>query len=267
MIKAVFFDLDDTLLWDKKSIALAFRQTCLHASIEKNVDPNQLEVFVRQAARTLYEGYDIYPFTVNIGINPFEGLWGEFRDEGREFAALREVAPHYQREAWYEGLQKLGVYDEAFALELAHLFPIERRKHPVVYDDTFSTLNALKDNVQLVLITNGSPDLQNTKLELTPELVPYFDHILISGAFGQGKPKVRMFEEALSRLEIAPNETLMVGDNLHTDILGANASDIPSVWLNRDRVLNNTDSKPTFEIHSLQDLLELENLKQSLANQ
>ena len=28
MVKAIFFDLDDTLLWDKKSVETAFQETC-----------------------------------------------------------------------------------------------------------------------------------------------------------------------------------------------------------------------------------------------
>ena len=77
----------------------------------------------------------------------------------------------------------------------------------------------LKGKYKLLLLTNGSPDLQNTKLEITPELVPYFDQIVISGAFGKGKPDPSIFEHALSLLEIDKEEALMVGDNLMTDII------------------------------------------------
>ncbi len=52
MIKAIFFDLDDTLLWDKRSIQLAFEQTCLFARQEHpDLDPVQLEQDVREAAK------------------------------------------------------------------------------------------------------------------------------------------------------------------------------------------------------------------------
>lgn len=36
MMKAVFFDLDDTLLWDEKSVSTAFSKTCLKA--EENTE-------------------------------------------------------------------------------------------------------------------------------------------------------------------------------------------------------------------------------------
>ena len=38
MIKAIFFDLDDTLLWDQKSVKEAFVATCLKASEKFNID-------------------------------------------------------------------------------------------------------------------------------------------------------------------------------------------------------------------------------------
>ena len=54
MVKAIFFDLDDTLLWDKKSVATAFEKTCQHAADTYEVDPRSLEEAVRAAARDLY---------------------------------------------------------------------------------------------------------------------------------------------------------------------------------------------------------------------
>ena len=38
MIKAIFFDLDDTLFWDQKSVKEAFASTCLIASEKFNID-------------------------------------------------------------------------------------------------------------------------------------------------------------------------------------------------------------------------------------
>lgn len=78
MIKAVFFDLDDTLLWDQKSVKEAFVATCTYASGKYNLKPEELEEAVRKEARELYASYETYEFTQMIGINPFEGLWGDF---------------------------------------------------------------------------------------------------------------------------------------------------------------------------------------------
>jgi putative hydrolase of the HAD superfamily len=256
MIKAIFFDLDDTLLWDQKSVKEAFFATCRLAEERFGIDASQLEEAVRQTARNLYSSYETYEFTQMIGINPFEGLWGDFLDEQEDLKKLKNIVPSYRREAWALGLKKLGIDDPDLAAELGERFPQERRKAPFVYEETFEVLDELKDNYQLILITNGSPNLQNSKLALTPELIPYFDHIVISGDFGKGKPDPSIFEHALSRLSLQKEEVIMVGDNLMTDILGANRAGIKSVWINRHQKDRN-DVIPTYEIQHLEELFTI----------
>lgn len=254
MIRAIFFDLDDTLLWDKKSVKTAFEKTCLTAKEKYAVNPEVLEEAVREEARKLYATYETYDFTKMIGINPFEGLWGVFDDEGESFQKMKDIVPTYRAQAWTGGLQKLGIEDEEFGAELASLFIENRKKSPFIYEETFQVLDQLKEDYQLVLITNGSPSLQNTKLEITPELAPYFDDIIISGSFGVGKPDVSIFEYALQNCNIKPEEALMVGDNRMTDILGANRAGIPSVWINRENEAPIEAVTPTYEITNLEQL-------------
>ncbi|WP_040208818.1 HAD family hydrolase [Neobacillus jeddahensis] len=257
MIKAVFFDLDDTLLWDQKSIKTAFAATCKVAEERYGVDARQLEEAVRAAARDLYTSYEFYPFTQMIGINPFEGLWGNFLDNHHDqFRKMKETVPAYRRNAWTAGLKTIGVEDLDFGYELAERFPQERCQAPFVYEETFAILDSLKDDYQLLLLTNGSPDLQNTKLAITPELIPYFDHIVISGDFGRGKPDPAIFEHALSLNSLSREEVLMVGDNLMTDILGANRAGIKTIWINRDNK-ERSEIIPTYEINHLQELTRI----------
>ncbi|MBM7656267.1 HAD family hydrolase [Neobacillus cucumis] len=263
MIKAIFFDLDDTLLWDQKSVKEAFVATCKVAEERYGINAEQLEEAVREAARELYSSYDFYSFTQMIGINPFEGLWGNFADENLEdFRKMKETVPSYRKDAWTAGLKKMGIDNLELGQELAERFPLERRKSPFVYEETFDTLNQLKGNYQLLLLTNGSPELQNTKLEITPELVPYFDQIVISGDFGRGKPDPSIFEHALSLMGLQKDEVIMVGDNLMTDVLGANRAGIKTVWINRHDKERN-EVIPTYEIKHLEELFSiLEEIKE-----
>ena len=256
MIKAIFFDLDDTLLWDQKSIKEAFVATCKIAEERYGINHDELEEAVREAARTLYASYEFYPFTQMIGINPFEALWGNFLDVHDEFPKMKAAVPLYRKDAWTLGLKKMGVDDPDFGFLLAERFPEERRNAPFVYDETFQTLSELSGNYQLLLLTNGSPDLQNTKLSITPELVPFFDQIVISGDVGRGKPDPVIFDHALSCMGVQKEEVIMVGDNLMTDILGANRAGIKSVWINRHQKVR-TDVIPTYEIQHLSELFRI----------
>ncbi|MDC3415050.1 HAD family hydrolase [Terrihalobacillus insolitus] len=256
MIKALFFDLDDTLLWDQKSVKVAFTATCNIAKDQLGIDPNQLEIAVRKNARQLYATYPTYPFTQMIGINPFEGLWGEFNDDGKDFNQLKAIVSDYRRNAWITGLKDIGIDDVELGEFLAETFPIERKKHPFVFDDSFEVLDQLKHNYTLLLLTNGAPSLQNTKLSITPKLKTYFDHIVISGNFGKGKPDPSIFVHGLETVSLKRDEVLMIGDNLMTDILGATRAGIPSVWINRfDKERN--EVKPDFEIKKLQELFTI----------
>lgn len=256
MIRGIFFDLDDTLLWDEKSVKLAFANTCKRAEEKYGLNPLSLEEAVRKEARELYQSYETFPFTQMIGINPFEGLWGEFHDEWEPFHKLREIAPTYRAESWRRGLLALGIDDPPFAKELGEQFPVERKKAPVIFDDTFPTLEKLRGNYKLLLLTNGSPQLQRLKLSLTPDLPPNFDEIVISGEVGKGKPDPAIFVYALEKIGLSKNEVVMVGDNLMTDILGANGIGIQSVWLNR-RKAKGEKVKPTYEIKNLNELFSI----------
>ncbi|WP_342471921.1 HAD family hydrolase [Metasolibacillus sp. FSL H7-0170] len=256
-IQTIIFDLDDTLLWDKKSVQTAFDHTCAYASERHSVDAKQLEQAVRESARELYESYETYDYTVLIGINPFEGLWGTFDDPTEMFQKMKELVPAYRAQAWTGGLAKLGIADATFGAELGERFVEERKKSPFLYEDTFAVLDELKGKYQLILLTNGAPSLQNLKLEITPELVPYFDHIIISGDFGKGKPDASIFEYVLEKASATVEKSIMVGDNLMTDILGSSRIGMKNVWINRENKEPHPDVKPTYEVESLTQLLKL----------
>ena len=136
-----------------------------------------------------------------IGINPFEGLWANFtQGEDENFRKLEKLAPGYRTESWTRGLAALGIEDRELGYKLGEMFAAERRSRPYVYEETFRVLDALKGKYKLLLLTNGSPDLQKEKLAGVPEIAPYFDHIVISGEFGQGKPATAIFNYALGLL-------------------------------------------------------------------
>lgn len=257
LIKTIIFDLDDTLLWDKKSVETALQMTCLYAEKECGVKAGELEQAIRSEAAAAYAETEVYEFTKSIGINPFEGLWGEFDDAGEQFQNMKRLMPAYRRTAWTNALKKSGIENDRLAEQLSEYFPAMRRRNPFIYEETFHILDHLKGRYQLVLLTNGSPSLQQTKLTISPEIAPYFNTIIVSGAFGVGKPNVSIFEYALTKTGSQKAETLMVGDNLLTDILGANRAGIKSVWVNREQKTAYNSIFPDFEIRNLQELMPL----------
>ncbi|KMK76178.1 HAD family hydrolase [Alkalihalobacillus pseudalcaliphilus] len=255
-MKAIFFDLDDTLLWDKKSIDTAFAKTSQDVENKYQVNAQLFEETARKIARSLYEEYETYSFTQLIGINPFEGLWGHFEEDHPEFQKMNAMVKNYHFDTWEKSLKQVGIVDKSYAKELAIKFRTYRMESPFLYEESLEVLERLQKDYRLLLLTNGSPQLQNTKLSITPELKPYFEKIIISGDFGKGKPEPAIFQYALDEMNLEKDEVMMVGDNLMTDILGANRVGIRSVWLNREKKEMN-EVKPNDEISDLHDLFPL----------
>ena len=256
-IETIIFDLDDTLLWDKQSIKTAFEKTSEVAAQKYNMDSVEFEEVVKKEARALYESYETYPYTVQIGINPFEGLWGTFDDPTPQFQQMKQLIHTYQVTAWANGLKQFGIDNLQFAEQLAATFIEQRKNHPYLYEDTVDILNKLKGQYKLLLLTNGAPSLQNLKLQITPELAPYFDHIFISGDFGVGKPDASIFRHVIETANIDVDTSIMVGDNLMTDILGSNRVGMRNVWINREGKVPNGEVPFTYEVKSLTELYHL----------
>ena len=112
---------------------------------------------------------------------------------------------------------------------------------------------------RLVMITNGSSQGQRAKIRRF-ELAHYFDHILIEGEFGFGKPDFRIFRKALELTGAKPSDAWMVGDHLYRDVVGAQACGIKGIWLDADGVGLPSDLlvKPDRIIRSLFELLQPE---------
>jgi putative hydrolase of the HAD superfamily len=258
-VKAVLFDLDDTLLWDERSVHESFEAVCAAAAREvPAIRPDRLEEAVRREARALYQTYETFPFTQMIGINAFEALWAHFTEGSQpEFRRLQELAPRYRTEAWTRGLSAVGVDNPDLGYRLGEMFAEERRARPIVFEETFEILDRLKGRYKLLLLTNGAPDLQQEKLDGVPELAGYFERIVISGTYGEGKPSPAIFRYAMDLLGIDATEGIMVGDKLTTDILGSNRVGMRNLWLNRHGIKRDDSIVPAYEAPDLRPLPEL----------
>ncbi len=252
--EAIIFDLDDTLVVEVASADAAFLAACTLAHEKHGIEPNELHRTVRKKASELWHGSPTHPYCRAIGISSWEGLWARFIGDGPDLEALRVWAPTYRHESWYRALAEYGVTDHMFADELAETFQRERRARHVVYPDVEPVLKKLRATYRLALLSNGAPDLQREKIRGS-KLRPYFDTILISGEVGVRKPDPAIFAMTLDGLGVGPDDALVVGNSLTSDIAGAKNAGITAVWLNRDDVENATDIEPDFEISTLDELV------------
>lgn len=252
-IRALIFDLDDTLVVEEASAEAAFLETGELARTRYGIDPAQLHTRLRRACRELWYAFPSHPYCKKIGVSSWEGLWAEFIGPDPELAALRAWAPRYRRDSWLAALRQFGIDDAALASELGETFPRVRRQKHIVYPDVFGTLEMCARSFRLGLLTNGAVDLQERKIAGSG-IARFFDEVLISGAVGLRKPNPRLFEILLGRLAVGAEAALMIGNNLESDIEGAQRAGMRAVWVNRSGERADNGVVPDWEISSLEEL-------------
>jgi HAD superfamily hydrolase (TIGR01662 family) len=85
----------------------------------------------------------------------------------------------------------------------------------------------------LGMISNASDEHDVQTLVNKHGLRKYFRHVLVSAALGIRKPHPEIFKQALDYWQVPAERTVMIGDTLGADILGANQAGIASVWIAR----------------------------------
>ena len=251
-IRAVIFDLDDTLVVEKASAEAAFLAACELARDKYGLCPRALHEAVRRTCRELWYASDMHPYCKEIGISSWEGMWARFDGDEANLKALRKFAPVYRIQSWVNALAEFDIVDLSLAAELADAFCAERRKRHIVFDDVMGVLDKL-GKYRLAIVSNGAPDLQREKLAGSG-LGSYFEAVVISGEQGTGKPDPKLFEIVLEQLGVKTDEAIVVGNSRNTDILGAQNANIKSVWLNRDNCDYDSDVVADYEISGLDEL-------------
>jgi putative hydrolase of the HAD superfamily len=106
----------------------------------------------------------------------------------------------------------------------------------------------------LHLITNGFEKTQWSKIK-NSQIDHFFTHVITSEASNSMKPEKEIFEFALNKASAVANESIMIGDNLEADILGASNAGIDTIFVNH---INAPQTIPsTFSITDLSQLKDI----------
>ena len=256
-VRAVLLDLDETLIEEESSNDASALAACEIAFARHGVDRACLFAAMRKRSGELWRAGPMFDYCRDIGISSREGLWGSFLGDDATLARLRDWSAEYKIRAWTDALRDLSIDDDALAAELAQFFERDRRKRHIVFPEILRVLNELKQNYKLAMLTNGAIDIQRDKIHGS-NLAAFFDPIIISGELGSGKPNPKLFQMALERLAVTPDQCVMIGDSLTRDIAGARAVGIRTIWLNRFQgKIADHQPTPDFELKDLVRLPEI----------
>lgn len=216
--KAVLFDLDDTLLNRDQAvdnIFLMIIEKC-YGDVKPSVKKEMLKKF---------KEYDRRDYGYSDKTKVFESLFDEF-------------PPKFK-------LSSNSIQD-FWNLHFPNCFSIKQ--------STINIVNEIKKQAEIAIITNGTAQRQRAKI-MNTNLNRYFDMIFISEEVGISKPDRRIFELALNRLNVRPEDALFVGDDLAKDIGGCQNANLKGIWFNPHMFKNDTDIKPYAEISSLDRII------------
>ena len=190
-ITDIFFDLDHTL-WDfDKNSALTFKKIFEIHSIKANVD-------------------DFLSYYEPINLK----YWRLYREEkiakaDLRFARLNETFNALEFHIGDDLIHKLSDDYIAYLSTFNHLF-----------ENTFEILDYLNPNYNLHIITNGFDEVQHKKMKHS-KIDQYFKTITNSEIAGVKKPNPEIFNFALKLANTDANKSVMIGDSLEADIIGA----------------------------------------------
>jgi putative hydrolase of the HAD superfamily len=208
--RAIFFDMDDTLLDGVTAMNAAWETVCADAAPGCPCEPAHLRDAIRR------EGAKFWADEAAVG------HWRLDLDGARALVVKNALAA--------EG------FDTARATEIATTYARLHREHLRPFEDAVPTLELLRAaGFRLGLLTNGPRPLQRDKIERFG-FEQYFDVIVIEGEFGHGKPEREVFGHALTTVGAEAAEAWHIGDNLYADIAGAQSVGIHAAWIHRDRL-------------------------------
>lgn len=223
----IFFDLDRTL-WD--------------------FEANSHEAFV-----DMYDKYELGKVFPDFAT--FEQtyrrynrqLWEDYRNGKIAKEVLKYVRFQMTLEAFGRNnlslAKKLGEDYVQISATKTQLFP-----------HTHELLAYLKERYRLFVITNGFEEVQLKKIR-NSALEGYFKGIITSEKAGVQKPHGEIFRYALEKAGARAETSLMVGDDVEGDILGARSQGMDQVLFNPNGKKH--DVKPTYVIQDLSELTKL----------
>lgn len=113
----------------------------------------------------------------------------------------------------------------------------------------------ISEKLPVVILTNGISRVQHRRIDTSP-LAPYLSGLLISSEIGAPKPAPDMYVKALEMLGVRPEEALMIGDSLTSDIRGAVHAGIPACWYNPSHQACPDDIEIDFIIDRMEQMSE-----------
>ncbi|MFC3800285.1 HAD family hydrolase [Cohnella sp. GCM10012308] len=141
--------------------------------------------------------------------------------------------------------------------ELLSYYNVHYVENALLMDYASEIISHVRQKYKLGLITNGRTKIQYGKIDRLG-IRNHFDVILVSEEAGVKKPDPRIFEMALEKLGLHPEQCLYIGDHPKNDVEGAGKSGMKTIWLEANQSWREEIViRPDYTIRHLKELAEI----------
>jgi len=258
VIRAVLFDLDDTLIPEASAIRSALAAACKPIEERLSLPPKLLAETLEAVGKASWRALDHAGIEARFGVTWEECLWGTFGEATRrQIPGLPPAAAMLRATVFTDALAACGVRSP-MGPELDARFAQERRKRFVPFAESAALFHSLRRRgLRLGCATNGASEVQREKLNASGTS-GWFDAITVSGEEGIGKPDPRILERLCERLNVGVDEAIYVGNSLARDVAAAGALGMRSVLCERfepeesaRNVVLRAPDRTVFEVHGI----------------
>jgi putative hydrolase of the HAD superfamily len=227
-VKHIFFDLDRTL-WD------------FEANSKKTLE----EIFISFDLKNNIEHFNHFHHSY-LRINA--ELWQKY--------GKKKISKEELRDSRFKNtLKNHDIHDDDLAQKISQAYIDLSPKKTQLFPGTIETLTDLGEKgYKMHIITNGFVEVQYIKLRES-KLEHYFDVIVCSEHVGFNKPDKRIFNHALTLANAKAQESLMIGDDLKVDILGANQVGLEAILFDPEKKHKSQAFKIIHSINELSTIL------------
>jgi putative hydrolase of the HAD superfamily len=170
----------------------------------------------------------------------------EFAESGDD---IRDV-----RRASFVGFAEEAGHDPAVGGEIADIYTDERDQSNVRFlAGAREALDAVTDEYRVGMVTDGDPWMQSQKLAGLG-IEDYFEVVVHGGHDAPYKPNAEPFHVALDELSVGPERAVHVGNSLESDVRGALAAGLRSVWIPRGEPDTDPDPRPHYVVDSMHEV-------------
>ncbi|MCQ4923608.1 HAD-IIIA family hydrolase [Tissierella carlieri] len=192
----------------------------------------------------------------------FNDVKKHFFDEWQKVMPLRKINhTEYAVEDYLNGfLKKYDIeLDLDMCIKALDIFYTEYRNDVWTEENIHHTLENIKQKGYRIGVISNSRLYDEVMINCFKKvgLAKYIDVFTFSYYLKISKPQKQVFEIALDRMKVNPEDAIMVGDNLKSDIEPAQKLGLTGIWFNKNLTLNDTDIKPDNEIFKLKELIDL----------